>query len=494
MAAGVTCGDTRDHDFDHTGYAAAMALWDLDMTMATGHDERNVANLVFISAQDRLPADHLLEERTLTRSDGKVITVSAQGMQGIGLPCGLASDILVALINLYIELGCPPDSNIYISAHALLRRAGMLTSVQYYRALNHHLDTLNTTLFTVRDGWYETGKKRYQTEKFNIINSLGLSEKEVFDQDVSRPELDSRSILRIQLTDQITASIRSGFLKALNLPFYHALPTVGARQLYRFLDARLDEAGRLGLATPYQFSLEVLALAEQLTLLDRRPHSVRSNLERMHRPLLERGYLADATFVGRGKASIVQYTFGTANAPVNPEYTEALVAQGVQRGLAQKYARELGESVYVILGRFTERKQQPGGKKIGDEGAYLASMLRDASSILEAEQVKKEKRAVRRQAPRKTSEEEAEQVERAHVQRLLESTPENRASIVLGTFQMQALLKRGLDIRRLDQLRGLVNDGQLSAETLDGIVTRSLLPGEPGQIAFQELKDLLSTL
>ncbi|MFB9991395.1 replication initiator protein A [Deinococcus oregonensis] len=443
-----------------------------DSEVLRGHDERNVASLIFVPTQERLPKAMLHLERIVLQANGQPAKIVCVGVPGIGLARGMDNDILVALINTYIDAGCPEDGFITVTAYTLLKLAGLATSSRYYQSLDQGLQRMLNTTYNITDGWFDAKEKRYTTVSFRIIDNLEHTHTD--------EGLDRRSVLKIRLNDKITKSINQGHIKPLDLSVYQHLPTVGTRALYRLLDVYLDEAVRRGEAQPYRLALPLMTLADNCGLLERRPGHLKEALENMHGPLLEIGYLKSVGVVGRGRATMVHYVYGEASSPVNPEHVTLLLQRGVHRGVAEKYVRQLGQDVLLVVEKFDERKRR--GEKIHSEGAYLAKLLQEAASIVE--EVKRQTAHVQEvQRHKKTTTEAHSKAVQAQdllfdlQQDALVQVAEPAAALalVLPPFKLKQLERRGLTLPEIDQLQQLVLGGSTGVLELQNAVTKALM-------------------
>lgn len=456
--------------------------------MLRGHDEKNVASLIFVPTQERLPEDMLRLERIVFRPSGQPARIVCVGVADIGLARGSDNDLLVALINTYIEAGCPADGVITTTAYALLKLAGLDTGGQHYQALGQGLERMLHTTYHVTDGWFDVREKRYTTVSFRIIDNLSRTHGEP---EKGRIRLDRRSTLRIRLNEEITKSINAGYIKPLNLTVYQHLPSVGSRALYRLLDVYLDEAAQRGDSKPYRVVVPMMALAESCGLLGRRTDHVRKSLESMHAPLLGIGYLQEVGFIGRGSKTTVHYTYGEASSPINPEHVARLTRYGVHRGVAEKYVRNLGDDVLPVIEKFEERRRT--GEKINNEGGYLSKLLQEAASIVEearvgalrAQEVQRTRKAA--QGAQGKAEAEQHQLFEAQRQSVLEATPDAALEVVLSPFKAKQLERRGLSLQELDQVRSRVLEGRVTALEMDAAVNRALM--SPG--GLEALRQLL---
>lgn len=450
--------------------------------MLMGHDERNTALLNLIPTQERLPEGMLRLERTSFSPNSKPVQIVCVGVPGIGIPRGSDNDFLVALINAYIDSGCPEDGIITTSAYSLLKLAGLRTGGQYYLALAQGLERMLNTTFHVTEGWFDVRERRYTTVSFRIIDNLTYTHAQAGE---GRVVLDRRSALKIRLNDEITKSIKAGYIKQLDLEMYQSLPSIGSRALYRYLDVYLHEASDRGERKPYRLSFDMLALAGNTGLLGKRTDHLHKALETMCAPLLQRGYLKRVDFVGRGRKTTVHFTYGESEmgSTVNPEHVALLTKYGVYPDQAKKYVRNLGDAVLLAVEKLEERRRK--GERIGNQGAYLASILKQESGLLAEARVKAQQTTeiqrtrqvtqAAREAKTRTETAQQQLFEDTRLAKLQSSDLQEALEVALNAFKAKQLERRGLSLRELDQLRALVLEGRVPASYLDNMVTRALL-------------------
>lgn len=133
-----------------------------------GHDEINVARLSLISAQSRVPASYTGWTRTYQSGD-RTVTVTCTALTGHVVPHGLDNDVMVAIINLYLEDGCPEDGTVRVSMHRLLLAAGLHASAHYYREVRQCLRRLQSTSYQITQGWWAQGRQRHVDATFNYL-------------------------------------------------------------------------------------------------------------------------------------------------------------------------------------------------------------------------------------------------------------------------------------------------------------------------------------
>ncbi|MDB5045012.1 MAG: hypothetical protein JWQ08_1062, partial [Deinococcus sp.] len=97
----------------------------------------------------------------------------------------------------------------------------------------------------------------------------------------------------------------------------------------------------------------LVQLAERLGI-NVRPDTIRRALQTPHQQLMDCGFLADVSYIGRGKDQDIQYVFAqTMQPPARPEAVAALTSRRITQGAALKYAAEYGlEAVMVAVKRY----------------------------------------------------------------------------------------------------------------------------------------------
>jgi plasmid replication initiation protein len=285
-------------------------------------DEVNVARLGLISIQERIPPDYTSWTIDF-QIDGRQARLSCVAVaEHGGVPHGLDNDVSLALITLYQEAGYPEDGTIVTTAYRILSLIGWDTSGHYYQALKESLDRLTTATFTASEAWHSN--KRWTTVKFRYIDHLEYTSED------SSLGLSGQSVLKIRLAREIVESIRARYIKSLDLEFLTSLDRPLTRALYRLLDVqRVSPDG----AEVTQFRTNIIEWAKACKIVDQTPTRVRRTLEGAHRELIERGYLSDVEYVGRGSQQEVIYTFAKQPSIREEarEVVERLAGYGVTR-------------------------------------------------------------------------------------------------------------------------------------------------------------------
>lgn len=325
-----------------------------------GHDEINVAQLSLISAQSRVPDSYTSWSRTYGAGE-RTVTVTCTALTGEVVPHGLDNDVMVAIINLYIEDGCPGDGVLSTTLHRLLNAAGLATTAHYYREVRKSLRRLQATNYQILQGWWVEGRQRHVDVSFSYLWQVTAR---IEDRN------DAGTLLDIRLPDQMAASIREGYVKPLNLTLYRELTSPPVRAVYRVLDA-LRWQSTTGQAQD-EVTLPLLELGERLSIYSSEPDKIRRVLEPAHDELQARGVLREVVRHGRGRAQQLTYRFTPLKHSPDPQLLKALVDRGMFPGVAGRYLTDHPdpEPVRLAIRRFDA---YPGQKQ--NRGALLRDML-----------------------------------------------------------------------------------------------------------------------
>ena len=439
-------------------------------------------------------------ERTSFSPLGRPIKITCVGVADIGLTRGSDNDFLVALINIYIDNGCPEDGVVVTSAYALLKAAGRRTGGQYYLSLSQSLERMLNTTFNITDGWFDVGKGRYKTASFRIIDNLTRTHGEPEEGQII---LDRKSALRIRLNEEITRSIKSGYIKQLDMEVYHGLRSVGSRALYRHLDVYLHEAEQRGEQKTLQISFELTRLAGNCGLIGKRTDHLRSTIEAMCQPLVEIGYLQRVDYTGRGAKTKVHFTYNNSRRALKEAFplatlndVELLVSKEVNVRVAWWASHTLGRSaIDVAIERVDDQIRK--GIKLQSKGAYLTSILRDDPSVSAEAAERKlqsnkqyalDSNSSSREDLRVKAENDAQQDFEDKFNNI--SEPEDLMESlerILNSITSKSLTARGLTVEEFDRIRSSVIDGRLIPKDLSKAIGRVLAVPE----GLEELRQLI---
>lgn len=423
---------------------------------SNGHDELNVARLSLISAQSRVPAGYTGWTRTYQNGD-RTVTVTCTALTGHVVPHGLDNDVMVAIINLYLEDGGPEDGTVRVSMHRLLLAAGLNVSAHYYREVRQSLRRLQSTSYQITQGWWHQGRQRHLDATFNHLWKVTATRDE---------EYDAGSVLEIRLPDEIAQSIREGYVKPLDLTLYRELSSPPVRAVYRVLDALRWDSG----SAQDRVTLNLLEWGERLSIYSTEPDKIRRVLQPAHDELRERGVLLNVKVTGRGRNQELTYVFAPTDRLPDEELLRALTRRGMYPAVAGKYLTEHPDpaAVHLAIRRFDA---YPGRKQ--NAGALLRDMLVHPERYAEVVPLPAEVEPRSGSPVAAMTDEETAEVQARQLQELQALSPERQLTRLerLLTFARVTPL---LSVTDRDRLRAAVLAGQLDVTDLVRLVTREM--------------------
>ena len=420
-------------------------------------DELNIARLSLISVQERIPADY--RDWSVELEDGdRRYRVTCQALPEYGVPHGIDTDISAALVNLYIDQGSPADGAVTCTPYQLLQMAGLDTSGRYYASLDESLKRLTTTTYFISEGWRDHPRGRWTNVNFRYIDRIEFTSGEA-------EKLDASSVLRITLPQEISRSVRAGYIKSLDLSFMQTLKRPPTRALYRLLDAqRRDPENPDAVAMAYQVGL--MEWAEACKIVTERPSMAQRTLDAAHEELIEKGFLKNVEYLGRGKKKLLQYTFGEAFIPPDPALLQELADLGVTQTRALQLVREHGEQT-VDDAVVRCKAILAAGYKPRSKPAFFVDVLKNPGKYQLPEGVSETRKVTSKaqqaklrpsgqpslfEAPLRASEEEVD------ADALLRAEPrEKQVEEVMRTLTF--LLRNDLKLQELDTLRLALDEG-----------------------------------
>ncbi|BBN96725.1 plasmid replication initiator repA-related protein [Deinococcus grandis] len=452
-------------------------------------DELNIARLSLISVQERIPADY--RDWTVELEDGdRRYRVTCQALPEYGVPHGIDTDISAALVNLYIDQGSPPDGVVTCTPYQLLQMAGLDTSGRYYAALDESLKRLTTTTYFIAEGWRDHPRGRWTNVNFRYIDRIEFTSGEA-------DRLDASSILRVTLPQEISRSVRAGYIKSLDLSFMQTLRRPPTRALYRLLDAqRRDPENPDAVAMAYQVGL--MEWAQACKIVTDRPSMAQRTLDAAHEELIEKGFLKNVEYVGRGKKKLLHYTFGEAFIPPDPALLQDLADLGVTQTRALQLVREHGEkTVEEAVSRC--RAVLSTGFKPRSRPAFFVDVLRNPGKYeLPQEPAAALKAPVKtQQAPARPSPQPnlfegpsgASEEEVDGEARLRAMPREKQVEEVMRTLTF--LLRNDLKLQELDTLRLALDEGLEDPLEIKAWAIRGISSGQKSSVV-RDLRARLS--
>ena len=327
-----------------------MNLVEFPITLLSNRDMEKVKTLEF--------SDIIFGEGNKMTKREWIVT----GSDKFGLPLANDNDILLSILQIGKERNFE-SSNISFSRYKLCKMIGLRPGGSAYKRIESALDRLVGVRIKAKNAFWDNIKKGYVTVNFGIIDSYSLLTPSN-DKKVKGKRKNSKSITgNVVLNSVLFQSIRSGYIKNVDLKLYFGLKSVVSKRLYRYLDKKSYRKSR------FEINLFTLAF-EHLGLSRSRPYAsqIKQCLNPAHDELIENGFLESTKYekTADGKSEKVIYYFNKKarfekidepialpepeelpEKPVEAEVCktendivfETLIANGVTEGVARQLVR-----------------------------------------------------------------------------------------------------------------------------------------------------------
>jgi hypothetical protein len=242
---------------------------------------------------------------TIQGESGKIIKREwvVTGSDKFGLPLAYDNDVLLALMAIGKETNYESPV-IHFSRYKILQILGWQDNGKNYRRIKEALNRLVSAKIFANNAFWDNNRKAYVTLAFGIFENYTL-----LDSSVGKRKQDDNSLLSsVKLDDYLFQSIKSNYIKSLDLEIYCKINSVIAKQLYRYLDKK-----RYG---KEKFEIKLTNLAYAHVGLDKEnykyPSAIKRKLDPAHKELIDLGFLESAEYqlTSDGKSEKVIYTFG----------------------------------------------------------------------------------------------------------------------------------------------------------------------------------------
>lgn len=341
-----------------------------------GHDERNLARLSLVLANNRVPKTKINWVKEFVSQDGigTTIRVECTAPRQDVVPHGVDNDILLGLVNAYIAEGMPSSGIVRVSGYSLLQYSSLNDSGFHYETLTESLKRFQGTVYKITDSWYDNEEFQMRSVTTSLVLKFVVIDKDR--QPSAFKDIRADSLLEITLDSDLTASIRGGFIRPLDFDFLRKLNQPLPRLLFRILSEQRHPYDQAPVAS-YQVPLK--AWAQHLGILDDRAFRIRRTLEPAHQQLIDNGFLKSVEYTGRGEAQEIIYTFAElALPPANPEAVSLLTKRGVSHQIAVQLAAGQGlDQVKEQVKHFDGLLQT--GYKARNKAALLVDIVRNPS-------------------------------------------------------------------------------------------------------------------
>ena len=332
--------------------------------------ERNISRLSLIAAINRVPLSATAWVRELQIDTLGIQRIECKSGRDQVIPHGTDNDLLVGLINAYVQQGMREDRVVKLSVSELLNLSGLEPCGSNYRAAEEGLERLKTALFTMYDSWWDNTHHQFTKIKFNIVERYQTADR--YAKDAVIGQFQASNLLELQLAPEITNSIRSGYLRVLDPEIYHRLKQSLARTLYRTLEEVRTPVGQVPVK---QYLVAIHDWATHLGLQDSSATRIRRTLQPAHDNLITSNYLRSVEYQGRGRTQSLIYTFSELAPATSATSVALLTTRGVGHDRAVRCAQGRSEAQLRQAISIFEGILARGGKKITNAPGLLVSII-----------------------------------------------------------------------------------------------------------------------
>jgi len=231
------------------------------------------------------------------------------GSDEYGLPLATDNDIYLALMQVFKEDGFK-DRTVHFTRYQLLKVMGKAPSKQKYNTIEGALDRLISVVIKSENAFWDNEAKAYVTKAFHLFESYDLYDERVRTPNHGQPDLPLSNVV---MSEFLFNSIKSSYIKKLDIGFYFTLQTPLTRRLYRFLDRKRHQRSK--------FEIDITTLSSLLPLQDQYHSQIKRRLEKAHWELIEKKYLAGITYKQEPEnhKETIAYFFEQPPLPDQPE-------------------------------------------------------------------------------------------------------------------------------------------------------------------------------
>jgi plasmid replication initiation protein len=308
-------------------------------------EEMNLVEFPFTVLSHRISKDQKtfeVSQKVRSRS-GRLINQRwiVTGSDKFGLPLATDNDIYLALMQIYKEDDFK-DRKIHFTRYQLLKIMGSEPTKRRYNMIGNALDRLISVVVKSENAFWDHEAKAHVTKAFHLFESYDIYDERERIQNSDQPELPLSNIV---MSEFLFNSIKSSYIKNLDIGFYFTLQTPLTKRLYRFLDKKRYHRS--------SFQIELTRLSALLPLQDQYPSQIKRRLEKAHKELIEKEYLAKVSYERDPKdcQEIVTYLFEMQELQEQPKeikpkhsdqsQCEEMLQELINRGITKTAARHL---------------------------------------------------------------------------------------------------------------------------------------------------------
>jgi Replication initiator protein A len=276
------------------------------VSYSISRDEMNLAEFPITVLSTRCnPHLKTLEfSDTITSKNGDLINRQwlITGADKFGLPTASDDEILLGLLKLSVDSGMK-GRKVYFTRYELLKVLRWSTEGRNYSRLQKALDRLTGVRIKATNAFYDNDAKLHSTKNFGLIDSYEIN--------CSRDGDLKNSFF--EWSEVLYKSFQVGFIKKLDLDIYLSLQGAVTKRLYRYLDKHFWYKSRV--------EIKLFVLAHEKVGVSRNyrfASSLRQQLDPAFEELIEKKVVAEVSYHGRGKDTVVTIIAGVGDFSKKP--------------------------------------------------------------------------------------------------------------------------------------------------------------------------------
>ena len=354
--------------------AKVIQLEDYDRSLGT--DELNLAEFPLAALASRTePGQNTLLFEDSIYDEGAKAQINRSlviaGSDHFGLPTSIDSDILLLLVHLSNVRNGFKSKRVEFSRYELIKFLGWPLDGRSYKRLDASLQRWTSVTLHYKHAWWQRSGQKWRTRSFHVLETLELRGKD---------EIHDDGLSCFTWNEVLFESFTSGNLRRIDLGVYFKLRLSTSRQLYRFLDKRFYNRGRLVFDLK-QFATEHIGLSRKYDC-----YEIKRKLSAAIRELESIGFLRKLSAVERyQKRSAGKWEIRLEKGQGKlrgPEISEKKIAMELRkRGVSDRTAMDLASKFPVehIEGKISLHDEllRTNDKRINRNPAgFLAAAIR----------------------------------------------------------------------------------------------------------------------
>lgn len=326
-----------------------------------GKDEMNLAEFPITLLSKR----HVSDTKTIEFSDtifGRENEIiqrkwTVTGSDKFGLPLAQDNDIWMALIVMGKNNDFR-DRKIQFSRYQICKIMNQKPGGSIYRRIEEALNRLSGVKIYAKNAFWDNEKRSYVTKGFGIIDDF-----ELLEEHGNSGDGDNYCQSYVNLNETIFRSIKTGYIKSIDISLYFKLESAISKRLYRYLDKKRYRKK--------VFEVDLFILAYTHLGFEEETYKyaslIKNKLNYAHEDLIKTGFLESVEYLqGENKQEKVIYKFSDKYKNPSDEHTqipektekkpekeksvlcEVMIAEllknGITRSVAEQICRDYPES------------------------------------------------------------------------------------------------------------------------------------------------------